>query len=75
MQQKRKLLNRQKMPASLPPGRGIKAQIAYLEQERERLEEEVGQLQAAVAIYTEVARRWAALTERGHELPGNARVH
>ena len=73
MQRRRKFLNRQKMPASVSPGCGIQAQIANLERERERLEEEVGQLQVAVEIYTEVVRRWA-LAARGYDLPGNARV-
>ena len=72
MQRKRDLLNRQQMPAA-PSVFAIQGQIANLEQERERLEEEVGQLQAAVAIYTEVVRRWA-LDARQQGSPDNARV-
>jgi hypothetical protein len=73
MQRERNFLNRPTMPASVPPERGIQTQIADLEQERERLEEEVGQLQAAVEIYTEVARRWA-LDARQQDSPDNERV-
>ncbi|HXB74773.1 MAG TPA: hypothetical protein VNY05_41445 [Candidatus Acidoferrales bacterium] len=66
MQRKRNLLNIQTMPASPASERGIRARIASLNLERERLEEEVGQLQAAVQIYTEVVRRWA-LAARGQD--------
>jgi hypothetical protein len=73
MERKRDLLAKQ-MPAGMPPERAIQGQIANLELERERLEEEVSQLQAAVQIYTEVARLWA-LDARRQDSPDNEQVH
>ena len=72
MERKRDLLNRQQMPAGAPSDLAIQGQIANLELERERLEEEVSQLQAAVEIYTELARRWAS-DVRQQDSPDNAR--
>jgi hypothetical protein len=64
MQRGRNLLNSQTMSASSSPVREIRARIATLNLERQRLEEEVAQLKAAVQIYTEVVRRWATLSQR-----------
>jgi hypothetical protein len=66
MERERNLLNSQTMPASSSSVREIRARIAFLALERQRLDEEVGQLQAAVQIYTEVVRRWA-LAARGQD--------
>ena len=73
MQRKSNFLNSQTMPAKASSVRGIRAKIANLNQERDRLEEEVGQLRVAVQIYTEVVRRWA-LAARGQDSPDARRV-
>jgi hypothetical protein len=64
MQRERNLLNSQTRPASPSSVREIRARIACLNLQRQRLEEEVGQLQVAVQIYTEVARQWALAARR-----------
>ena len=51
MQRERNLLNSQTMPASASSVREIRGRIACLNLERQRLEEEVGQLKVAVQIY------------------------
>jgi hypothetical protein len=66
MQHKNSFLNNQTNTTSASTERGVQTSIAYLRLEKERLEEEIGQLKVAVEIYTEVVRR-QALAAGGQE--------
>jgi cell division protein FtsB len=63
MKQQSVLLSNHTVRACATIKLGLQTRIAYLEREREQLEEEVRQLRAAIQIYAEIARRREAAAD------------